>query len=120
MRCSSDLRKRVLSFVAQTGDKAAAAQRFQVSWASVYNWLSKEDGLSYERPGPRNPRKLDWEALRGYVEQHPHLMLKEYAAHFGVSVGCIFKACRRMKLTHKRTRGGTRKRRITRHADAVI
>ena len=113
MRCSRDLRKRVLDFVSQNGDKEEAARRFQVSRASVYNWLSKEDGLSYERPGPRRPRKLDWDALRRYVEKHPQLMLKEYAAHFGVSVGCIFKACRRMKLTHKKTHGGTKKRRTT-------
>ena len=118
MRCSQDLRKRVLDFVLESGNKEEAARRFQVSRASVYNWLSKEDGLSYERPGPRKPRKLDWEALRCYVERHPDLMLKEYAAHFNVSVGCIFKACRRMKLTHKKTRGVTKKRRTIKSTGA--
>lgn len=120
MRCSKDIRKRVLAFVAGGGSKAAAAKRFQVSRASVYNWLSKKDGLSYEKPGPRKPRKLDWEALRKAVEQHPHRMLKEHAAQFGVSTVAIWKACERMKLTHKKTRGATRKRRITKRTGAGI
>lgn len=111
MRCSKDIRKRVLAFVATGGSKVEAANRFQVSRASVYNWLSKKDGLSYEKPGPRKPRKLDWEALRKAVERHPERMLKEHAQQFGVSTVAIWKACERMKLTHKKTRGATRKRR---------
>jgi putative transposase len=111
MRCSKDIRKRVLSFVGEGGSKAEAARRFEVSRASVYNWLSKSDGLSYEKPGPRKPHKLDWQALRKAVEQHPERMLKEHAKQFGVSTVAIWKACERMKLTHKKTRGATRKRR---------
>jgi transposase len=113
MRCSSDIRKRVLDFVASGGSKIEAARRFQVSRASVYNWLSKEDGLSYLRPGPRHPRKLDWDALRQYIQDHPDLMLKEYAEHFSVSSGAVWKACHRMKLTYKKRRGVTGKRDTT-------
>ena len=67
MRCSSDLRRRVIDFVRNGGSKAEAARRFQVARSSVYRWMDAEDGLAYRRPGPRGPRTLDWEALRAHV-----------------------------------------------------
>ncbi len=39
---------------------AETARRFKVGEASVYRWL-KPGGLTYQRPGPRRPRKLDRE-----------------------------------------------------------
>jgi transposase len=120
MRCSKDIRNRVLAFVADGGSKAEAARRYQVSRATVYNWLSSEDGLSYRKPGPKKPRKLDWEALRRCVEQDPDRMLKEYAEQFGVSPSTIWKACERMKLTRKKRRVAAKKRRITKRTGAGI
>ena len=105
MRCSSDLRKRVLDYVRGGGSKAAAARRFQVSRASVYNWLQAPDGLAYQRPGPRHPRRLDWEALRAHVRQEPDRTQKERARHFGVSRHCIWRALRQMGITWKKNAG---------------
>jgi transposase len=105
MRCSSDLRKRVLDFVRGGGSKAAAARRFQVSRASVYNWLKAPDGLAYRRPGPRHPRRLDWEALREHVGQYPDRTQKERAHHFGVSRHGIWQALRKMGVTRKKNAG---------------
>lgn len=105
MRCSRDLRKRVIDFVRGGGSKVEAAQRFQVSRASVYNWTSVPDDLSYARPGPKGPRRLDWEALRLDVEAHPDRTQKERARHFGVSRHCIWHALRRMGLSRKKNDG---------------
>ncbi len=105
MRCSSDLRKRVLDYVRGGGSKAAAARRFQVSRASVYNWLQAPDGLAYQRPGPRHPRRLDWEALRAHVRQEPDRTQKERARHFGVSRHCIWRALRQRGITWKKNTG---------------
>ena len=69
MRCSQDLRKRVIDFVRAGASKTQAARRFQVSRASVYNWVSAPDGLAYQRPGPKGPRRLDGEALRAHGKQ---------------------------------------------------
>jgi transposase len=105
MRCSQDLRKRVIKFVQGGGRKAEAARRFQVSRASVYNWTSVADGLAYRRPGPKGPRRLDWEALRRDVAMHPDRTQKERARQFGVSRHCIWHALQRMRLSRKKNAG---------------
>ncbi|MFO0699950.1 MAG: IS630 transposase-related protein [Nitrospira sp.] len=104
MRCSIDLRQRVVEFLRGGGSKAEAARRFQVGEASVYRWL-KPGGLTYQRPGPRRPRKLDWEQLRGHVEAHPDRTQAERARHFQVSRHCIWNALRKLGVTHKKKTG---------------
>lgn len=100
MRCSTDLRQRVVEFVRSGGSKAEAARRFKVGEASVYRWL-KPGGLTYQRPGPRRPRKLDWEQLRGHVEDHPDRTQAERARHFQVSRHGIWNALRKLGVTQK-------------------
>ena len=102
MRCSQDLRKRVIEFVRGGGRKAEAARRFQVSRASVYNWTNVPDGLAYRRPGPQGPRRLDWQALRRDVATHPDRTQKERARHFSVSRPCIWHALQQMQLSRKK------------------
>jgi len=104
MRCSKDLRKRVVDFVRGGGSKAAAARRFSVGQASVYRWL-KPGGLQHQRPGPRRPRKLDWGALRRQVETHADLTQKERARHFGVSRHCVWYALQKLGVSRKKNSG---------------
>ena len=101
MRCSTDIRKRVVAFVRSGGSKAEAARKFAVGEASVYRWL-KPGGLSYQRPGPTNGRKLDREALRRHVAQHPDLTQKERARHFRVSRHCIWYGMQKLKVSRKK------------------
>lgn len=109
MRCSSDLRKRVVDFVRGGGSKAEAARRFGVGEASVYRWL-KPGGLKHRRPGPKRSRKLDWEELRRHVEKHEDMTQKERARHFGVSRHCIWNALQKTGLTRKKNDGIQRAR----------
>lgn len=102
MRCSSDLRKRVIDFVRGGGGKAEAARRFQVGRASVYRWVNAPDGLRYRCPGPRGPRHLDWEALRRQVQEHSEMTQQERARQFGVSRHCIGYALQKMGLSRKK------------------
>lgn len=110
MRCSKDLRNRVVVFVQGGGSKAEAARRFQVGRASVYRWIEKPDGLGYQRPGPKGPRRLDWAALRTQVEQHPDATQQERARHFGVSRHCIWYGLRRLEVSWKKNVGVQRAR----------
>jgi transposase len=105
MRCSKDIRQRVIAFVRSGGSKAEAARRFQVSRGSIYNWLEAPDALSHRKPGPKSGRTLDWEALRRHVEDHDDLTQKERARHFGVSRHCIWNALRKMGITRKKNDG---------------
>ena len=70
--------------------------------ASIYRWLSQDDALSYRRPGPKGPRKLNWQALRAHVEEHDDWTYKERARHFGVSYFCVWHAMKTMGLTRKK------------------
>lgn len=110
MRCSTDIRKRVIAFVEGGGSKAEAARRFQVSRGSVYNWTSAADGLSYRKPGPKGSRRVDRKALRRDVEDHPDRTQKERARHFGVSRHCIWHNLRALGFSRKK------KRRVTKSA----
>lgn len=109
MRCSTDLRQRVLAFVKSGGSKAEAARRFGVSAPSVFNWLKAENPLSYRKPGPRgygrSKRKLDWTALRARVEAQPDALLKEHAAALAVSTNAVWYALRQMKMSRKKNLG---------------
>ena len=58
MRCSSDLRKRVINFVKAGGSKRDAARHFGVGEASVYRWISSGK-LVAGKPGPKSAHKLD-------------------------------------------------------------
>lgn len=101
MRCSLDLRQRVVEFVRSGGSKAEAARRFKVGEASVYRWL-KPGGLTHKRPGPKTAHKLDWEALRRHVATHDDLTQAEAARYFGVSRHCIWNALHQMGWTRKK------------------
>lgn len=102
MRCSSDLRKRVVEFVRGGGSKADAARLYQVSRASVYNWLNDDDVSSYEKPGPKGSRKIDLDVLAAHVEEHDDLTQSERARHFGVSRHCMWYNLRRLKISRKK------------------
>ena len=93
--------QRVVEFVRSGGSKAEAARRFKGGEASVYRWL-KPGGLEHQRPGPKNPRKLDWEQLRRQVEAHNDMTQAERARHFQVSRHCIWHALQRLQVIRKK------------------
>lgn len=102
MRCSSDLRKRVVSFVRAGGSKREAALRYGVGEASVYRWLSSEDATAYSKPGPRGPHKINLEDLARNVREHDDWTYAERADHFGVSDFCISHNLRRLRVSRKK------------------
>lgn len=101
MRYSNDLRKRVIDFIEAGGSKAEASRRFQVSRRCIYNWLEATDPFTYEKPGPRNPSRLDPEALAEHVKEFSDSTQKERAAHFGLSQRCICYGLKRIGCPRK-------------------
>lgn len=109
MTYSVDLRKRVVAFVREGGDKAEAARQFGVARSCVYDWLSRAD-LKPKAQG-RRKRKLDWAALQRHIEEHPDLLLRERAAHFGVRMYSLQYALQQMRISHKKNLPLWRKKR---------
>ena len=102
MSYSPDLRKCVLDFINNGGSKAAAERTFGVSRRTVYNWLAAEDPFAYEKPGPKAPRHIDYDALRQHVADFPDSTLKERTKHFGVSTHGVFYALKKLNITRKK------------------
>ena len=104
MAYSTDLRKCVLDFIDNGGSKAAAERTFGISRRTIYNWLETEDPFTCEKPGPKGPRHIDYDALKQHVADFPDNTLAERAKHFGVSTNGIFYALSKLNITRKKRR----------------
>jgi transposase-like protein len=103
MRCSSDIRIRVISFVRAGGSKAEAARRFGVSRMSVFNWLRcGETVTQYSKPGPRTARKIDRLELQQHVKDYPDMTQAERGDIFGVSRFCIWHNLKQLRVSRKK------------------
>ena len=108
MSYSTDFRKCVLDFITNGGSKASAERTFGISRRTIYNWLQAEDPFPYEKPGPKGPRSIDYDALRQHVTDFPDNTLAERAKHFGVSEHGIFYALSKLNITQKKRRKVTK------------
>jgi transposase len=99
-----DLRERVVNYVS----KAEAARRYEVSEATVYTWLKREN--LEPTVVTRRKRKIDWQALETHVRQHPEATLKDRAKLFGVNASAIWYALKELQITRKKTAKVCRKK----------
>ena len=99
MTYSLDLRERAVAYVRSGGSQSDASRLFNVTSRTLYNWLRRED-LAPKKHGFRH-RKLDKAALFAHVRDFPDALLRERAAHFGVSEVAIWKSLRQMKIVKK-------------------
>jgi transposase len=101
---SNDLRERVLRYYDRGFSQVEVCEVFEISRATLNNWLQKRRAGDYGRCEVRCKRhhKIDGEALRCYIEQHPDSYLREIALQFNVSDVGILKACRRLRISRKK------------------
>lgn len=115
MSYSIDLRKKVIEFVETKGSAAEAAQLFNISERTIYNWLKKKkvNGSIEDKPPLRPWRKLNPELLIKCVEEHSDWTLSEFAHHFNSIPSTICEAFKRLKITRKKrhfvTKNGMRR-----------
>jgi len=100
MPYSLDLRKKVINYVETGGSVTKAAQLFQLSRASIYRWLNRENLEATKVK--RRQRKLNWEALKKDVRLNPQARLIDRARKFKVQPSAILYALRQMKITRKK------------------
>ena len=92
---SITFRRKVLAQIEEGMSKREAAHLFKISPQTLYNWLSRDD----LKPSLR--RKIDKAQLRAHVKAHPHMLLRERAQIFGISVPGLSIALRAMKIVKK-------------------
>jgi transposase len=109
MYYGKDLRIKVIEYAKNKTEKEAS-EVFGVGTRTISRWkkLLRENGNLERVPFDRKARKLDMEELRRYVEKYPDAYLKEMAKEFAVSIGCVYKALGRMKITLKKRRNPTK------------
>jgi putative transposase len=102
MSYSVDLRERVVVYVRGGGSPTKAAQLFQVGRTTLYRWLGSAD--LWPKLAKERKRKLDKAALAAHVQDFPDALLRERAAHFGVTINAIWVALKKLAITKKTTR----------------
>ena len=93
-------RKKVLSVrIKESLSIRAASIRFAISSRSIVSWLKRLDPkVTRNKPAT----KVDMEALKADVLNHPDSYQYERAARLRVSRGCIYGALKRLKVTYKK------------------
>ena len=102
---SLDLRERVISFIDEGGSKADACRIFKIGHNTVYLWIRQRKSRGTIKPKARGKYKvrlLDDEKVIEYVKKYPDATLMEMAKNFSVSHVAIWKALRRLNITHKK------------------
>lgn len=103
---STDLRERVLSYYDDNHKQQETCELFGINRSTLNSWLKlrRETGSVALKPRPkvRRTRKVNDEALKLYIAQHPDAYLREIAQEFGVSISTIWYACQRQRLTYKK------------------
>ena len=76
------------------------SDRFCIPIRALFRWIKR---IAPKRTHARLPRRIDMEALKRDVEQHPDAFSQERAARFGVSQSGILKALKRLGVTRKKS-----------------
>ena len=99
MSYSVDLRECAVGYVRGGGGLAQAARLFQISRTTLYRWLGAPD--LRPKPAKERRRKLDKAALAAHVRDFPEALLRERAAHFGVTINAVWVALKKLAITKK-------------------
>ena len=111
MGYSVDLREKAVKHrLEQSSSCADTAKAFGVGRSTVQSWVQRyeETGDLSDKPLKRRPKKIDPEALKSYVREHPDDTQQEMAEAFHCSNQAISKALKRLNITRKKKRAAIR------------
>ena len=100
-----DLRERAIAFIDEGGSKVDACRIFKIGHNTIYLWIRQREERGTVEPkvrGKYKTRLLDDAKLSEHVKANPDATLVEIAEVFSVSHVAIWKALRRLKITHKK------------------
>lgn len=103
---SNDLRERILKYYDDNHSQRETCEVFEIGRTTLTTWLKlrRETGSAHLRPRPKRRRsaKIEEQALKSYIAEHPDAYLREIAEVFEVSDVAILYACRRFGITRKK------------------
>jgi len=97
-------RERAIEALRGNRTKTEVTEIFNLGIHTLKNWekLEEETGNLQKRELNRNPRKIDREELKKYVEENPFATHIEAAAHFECSESGIRHAKKALGITRKK------------------
>jgi transposase len=97
---SLDFRKRILK-IGEEQDLSIRelAKKYTIASRSIVNWKKRIDPILKRS---KKPTKIDSEALRADVENHPDSYQYERAERLGASKSGIGRALKRLRITYKK------------------
>lgn len=101
---SKDFKERAVSYRLEGHTIAETSKIFRIGTDTLNRWVRqyRETGDLSKKPLNRTFRKIDPEALKKYVKEHPDAMQKEMAEVFQCSKSGISKALKLNKITLKK------------------
>ncbi|XVJ51632.1 MAG: hypothetical protein HEQ32_05970 [Vampirovibrio sp.] len=102
MSYSEDLIKCVVEYVKEGGSKSNASRLYKVSRPTLYRWLNAPS-LKAKKPGPKARRSIHLIDLQNLIDAEPDLYLAEMAECFNTSYSTVWRGCRDLEITRKKT-----------------
>lgn len=103
---SDDLRCAALACYARGGKtQQEVSVLFGIGLKTFSRWVCLDKAGDYRcrvHVTGKRPHKIDGDALRAYIREHPDSYLHEIASYFKVSDVGILKACRRLGISRKK------------------
>lgn len=104
MAYTIEIRQKAMAYWEKCNDIDQVIQAYGVSRSTLYSWkkLQQDTGELTAQSHGTQPRKIDREQLKTYVEQHNDAYLSEIAEQFNCTPQGIFYALKSIGITLKK------------------
>jgi transposase len=106
-RYSNDLRKKAIAYFKECGSCVQTATTFQINRHTIESWVNlKKEWKLYEVVSYQTRKsKLDYEAIKTFITDHPDLYNYEVAKEFNTSTSNIQRiVSNKLKFTRKKNK----------------
>ena len=115
MTYSLDLREKALKYLDKVGNRQQVVEAFNITLRTLERWIRrKRDNCLAPKKSKSSPSKINDEKLRLFIREHPDAYLREIAEQFGTTLQAVFYACKRLKISLKKSlrtmKKGTKRR----------
>lgn len=101
---SLDFREKVVNCIKNGDNFSQTAKKFGITHVTARRWFYMDLKGSIKDPEPkvRNPKKLNPEDLKKYVNENPDKTVKQLAEHFGVWYQAVYYRLNQLGYTYKK------------------